>query len=212
MDTTDRSGISYWNEVRRKLIHLSSLWMPLAMCFLPRLWLCIAFGIMFLLNLLVEHAYASGVPWLMRLYDRFFGGMLRHKPQPGQWVISGGPYVFASACLSLALFPGKIAACSMAAMLLGDTAAALIGRRFGRHKTINGKSWEGVIAFLAAGYTGCAFFLLISGMPSVFYFWGAISVFPAAAVELFEKQLHIDDNFSIPVVTGLVLSVPLFFN
>ena len=134
MDTTDRSGISYWNEVRRKLIHLSSLWMPLAMCFLPRLWLCIAFGIMFLLNLLVEHAYASGVPWLMRLYDRFFGGMLRHNPQPGQWVISGGPYVFASACLSLALFPGKIAACCMAVMLLGDTAAALIGRRFGRHR------------------------------------------------------------------------------
>ena len=80
----------------------------------------------------------------------------------------------------------------MAVMLLGDTAAALIGRRFGRHKTVNGKSWEGVIAFLAAGYTGCALFLLISGMPSVFYFWGAVSVFPAAAVELFEKQLHID--------------------
>lgn len=139
MDTTDRSGISYWNEVRRKLIHLSSLWMPLAMCFLPRLWLCIAFGIMFLLNLLVEHAYASGVPWLMRLYDRFFGGMLRHNPQPGQWVISGGPYVFASACLSLALFPGKIAACCMAVMLLGDTAAALIGAGSGiiRRSTAN---------------------------------------------------------------------------
>lgn len=89
MDTTDRSGISYWNEVRRKLIHLSSLWMPLAMCFLPRLWLCIAFGIMFLLNLLVEHAYASGVPWLMRLYDRFSAECCDINPNRGNGSSAG---------------------------------------------------------------------------------------------------------------------------
>ena len=107
MDHLDGSGISYWNEVRRKLIHLSSLWMPLAMCFLPRIPLCIVFGVMLVLNLLLEHAYASGIPSLVRVYDFFFGGMLRKKPEKGQWIISGGPYVFASACLTLILFPGK---------------------------------------------------------------------------------------------------------
>ena len=209
--TAEENKISYRNEVRRKLIHLSSLWMPLTMCFLPRIPLCLAFAVMFVLNLLTEHAYASGTPWLVRLYDRFFGGMLRAKPQKGQWVISGGPYVFASATLSLLLFPGKIAACCMAVMLLGDTAAALIGRRFGRHKTVNGKSWEGVIAFLAAGYAGCVLFLFLSDMPAIFYFWGAVGIFPAAFVELFEKQLHFDDNFSIPIAMGIFLSVPLLF-
>ncbi len=210
MDHLDGSGISYWNEVRRKLIHLSSLWMPLAMCFLPRIPLCIAFGVMLVLNLLLEHAYASGMPCLVRVYDFFFGGMLRKKPEKGQWIISGGPYVFASACLTLALFPGRIAACCMAVMLLGDTAAALIGRRFGHHKTVNGKSWEGVLAFLLAGYAGCALFLLIGGLTPRFYLWGALGVLPAAMAELFEKQLHMDDNFTIPVVMGIFLSLPCF--
>ena len=97
-------------------------------------------------------------------------------------------------------------------MLLGDTAAALVGRRFGRHKTVNGKSWEGVIAFVIAGWLGCALFLWISGMPQIFYLWAVAAVIPAAAAELFEKQLHFDDNFSIPLVTGMVLSIPVFLN
>ncbi len=209
--TENAPPIPYKDEFRRKLVHLSSLWMPAAMCFLPRLPLCLAFGILFLLNLLVEHAYASGMPWLVRLYDRFFGGMLRNAPRKGQWIISGGPYVFASACLTLALFPREIAACGMAVMLLGDTAAALVGRRFGRTRIINGKSLEGVIAFLIAGYAGCALFLLISGMPPVFYLAGAIGIFPAAAAELFEKQLRLDDNFTIPVITGAVLACARMF-
>ena len=140
MTSGNGTPIPYRDEFRRKLVHLSSLWMPAAMCFLPRLPLCLAFGILCLLNLLVEHAYAAGTPWLVRLYDRFFGGMLRNAPGKGQWIISGGPYVFASACLTLALFPREIAACGMAVMLIGDTAAALIGRRFGRTRIINGKS------------------------------------------------------------------------
>ena len=33
------------------------------------------------------------------------------------------------------------------------------------------------------------------------------ALFPAAAAELFEKQLRLDDNFSIPLIVGLALQL-----
>ena len=201
-------NISYFNEVRRKLVHLSSLWMPTVMLIFAayRWYLAVFFALLLIGNLLVEHAYASGKnPKLNALYDRFFGGMLRFEVKPGMWVISGGPYVFASAALSLALFVPWIAACGMISMLLGDTAAALIGRRFGRHKTVNGKSYEGVAAFIAAACIGIFAVKTIVGVPGV-PVWGIIlAAVAGSAVELFEKQLKVDDNFSIPVAVGIVL-------
>ena len=201
-------NISYFNEVRRKLVHLSSLWMPTVMLvFAAYRWYLAAFFVALLVgNLLVEHAYASGkYPAVNKLYDRFFGGMLRFEVKPGMWVISGGPYVFASAALSLILFVPWIAACGMVSMLLGDTAAALIGRRFGRHKTVNGKSFEGVFAFVFAAAIGIFIVKTIIGVQGI-PVWGILLAAVAGSlVELFEKQLKADDNFSIPVAVGFVL-------
>ena len=201
-------NISYFNEVRRKLVHLSSLWMPAVMLFASgyRWYLAAFFGALLIGNLLVEHTYASGrYPQINKLYDRFFGGMLRFEVKPGMWVISGGPYVFASAALSLVLFVPEIAASGMTAMLLGDTAAALIGRRFGKHKTVNGKSYEGFAAFVIAAAVGIYVIKTIVGVPAI-PVWGIIlAAFAGSMVELFEKQLKIDDNFSIPVAVGAVL-------
>ena len=36
------------------------------------------------------------------------------------------------------------------------------------------------------------------------------AVLLAAAAELFEKQLHLDDNFTIPMCVGLVITAALF--
>lgn len=203
--------ISYREEIKRKLVHLSSLWIPTAMFLLPRWPLCILFAVLLVLSLLVERARARRMPVITPLYDFFFGRMLRQEPSPHAWIISGGPYVFGSAAMTLALFAPPVAPAAMAVMLLGDTAAALIGRAFGRHRSWNGKSWEGVIAFLIAGYLGAAVFLLLSHAPASLYGWAIPGVVLAAAVELFEKQLRVDDNFSIPVAMGLMLSMPGWF-
>lgn len=205
-------NISYFNEVRRKLVHLSSLWMPTVMLLFAayRWYLVVFFALLLIGNLLVEHAYASGeYPAFKKLYDRFFGGMLRFEVKKGMWVISGGPYVFASAFLSLLLFAPYIAAGGMTAMLLGDTAAALVGRRFGRHKTINGKSIEGVIAFVAAAGVGIWCTVYLSTQIIIPAWKILLAAFAGSMVELFEKQLKIDDNFSIPVAVGAVLKILL---
>ena len=69
--------ISYREECKRKLVHLSSLWMVLVILFLPGRWsAAILYAVMLVLNLLCEHAYACNVPVIRPLYGAIFGKML----------------------------------------------------------------------------------------------------------------------------------------
>ncbi len=214
--------ISYASEVKRKLVHLSSLWMPVAMGVMPPIllryypqcqprWiLCAFFAILTLGCIGIECQYARRPDsFFSRVYARFFGRMIRGEVRSDQWIVSGGPYVLAGALVALLCFPAPIAACGMVVMLIGDTAAALVGRRFGRHKTINGKSIEGVLAFIGFGSLVCmvTVWLFGSTFPTTIYYLVLPAVTLAAMAELCEKQLHIDDNVSIPLMTGGVLSL-----
>ena len=197
--------ISFRDELRRKAVHLSSLWMPVVMVvFAPYRWYLAAFfGILAAASVLVEHAYAKGNLRVRHAYDVFFGGMLRREPSPSDWVISGGPPVLAAACMVLLCFPPAPAASAMALMLLGDTAAALVGRRWGRTRFPNGKSLEGVIAFVAVGALGFAAFLSFRGMPlSRLVLVSLAAAVVGALAEFFEKKIRIDDNFGIPFFSG----------
>lgn len=197
--------ISFRDELRRKAVHLSSLWMPVVMlCFAPYRWgLAVFFGVLALASVLVEHAYARGNLRIRRAYDFFFGGMLRKEPEPSDWVVSGGPPVLAAACMVLLCFPPELAASAMALMLLGDTAAALVGRRWGRTRFANGKSLEGVVAFVLIGAIGFAVFLSFRGIPLIRLVLVSLAAAAVGALaEFFEKKIHVDDNFGIPFFSG----------
>ncbi len=205
--------ISYWEEIKRKAVHLSSLWMVAATLLLGRWqWIsCVLFGALLVLTLVSEHDYANGGKYLGRLYGKLFGKMLRNEVKPGQWIVSGGAPVLAAALLVNLLFVPFIAAGALAVMLTGDAAAALIGRKYGKHKTVNGKSWEGFLAFIIVGYGALSIVLFIPDLLRVFYLWGLAGVVLAAVAELFQKQLKVDDNFSIPLCVGACLYIGFRF-
>ena len=205
--------ITYWEEFKRKLVHLSSLWMVAATLLLASWPWCAAilFFFLLILTLISEHDYASGGRYLGRLYGRLFGKMLRNEVKPGQWIVSGGAPVLAAALLVNVLFPPWIAALSLAVMLTGDAAAALIGRKFGRHKIVNGKSLEGSFSFLIAGYIAAAVVLLITRRPACDYLTCIAAVLLADLAELFQKQLRLDDNFTIPLTVGVVFMLAEYF-
>lgn len=199
--------ISYFEEIKRKCVHLSSLWMVAATLLLAGWqWIaCVIFFLLLLLTLVSEHDYANGGKYLGRLYGHLFGKMLRNEVKKGQWIVSGGAPVLAAALMVNLLFSPVIAASSLAVMLTGDAAAALIGRKFGRHKLVNNKSLEGLISFIVVGFIAvCAVFLIMS-VPSKWFIWGFIAVIAGALAELFQKQLKLDDNFTIPLSCGIVL-------
>ena len=199
--------ITYREEIKRKLVHLSSLWMVAATLLLAPWRYCAAilFLLLLVLTLVSEHDYANGGRYLGRLYGRLFGKMLRNEVKPGQWIVSGGAPVLAAALLVNLLFPAWIAASALAVLLTGDAAAALIGRRFGKHKLVNGKSLEGTAAFIIVGFIALAAVLFITHRPYADHLAGFFAVIAAALAELFQKQLKLDDNLTIPLCAGLVL-------
>lgn len=202
--------ITYIEELKRKLIHLSSLWMVFAVVLIPHRFAAAGlFALLLAVTLVSEHAYACNWPGLAPLYGFCFGRMLRQKPEPGAWIVSGGSYVLMAALLVSLLYEREAAGGALTVMLTGDAAAALVGRRFGRHRAPNGKSWEGVAAFLIAGGLALGVFLALTGAAAALYLGGAIALLPACAAELFARELHIDDNFSIPVIVGAGLELAL---
>lgn len=193
--------ISYMQEVRRKLVHLSSLWMAAALLLLPRTFCAVLFGVMAVLTVLVEYAYYRKVPVVTECYGFFFGRMLRDYGTD-KFHLSGGAPVLAAACLSAVCFAKPYSALAMAVMLLGDTAAALIGRRFGKHRFFNGKSLEGTLAFLLTGVAVVLIGFAVWRYPCPVVLGGAAGVVLAALLELFNCELHLDDNLSIPLAVG----------
>lgn len=213
-DAGESAGISFGQELLRKGVHLSSLWM-VALIFFWRsgiINLFYFFALCFILNILCEFAYSMNCPVITPLYGKLFRSMLRKKPERGEWIVSGSPPVFAAAAMVCLLFPQVIAAMSLGVMLVADTAAALIGRKYGKHKLNNSKSVEGTIAFLIAGVLFSLFILFVSGEFTYWLMIGAvIGVILASIAELYEKQLHLDDNLTIPILTGLPGTLIFYF-
>ena len=69
--------ISYFEEIKRKLVHLSSLWMVAATLLLAQhQWIaCLVFFALLLLTLFSEHSFANGGKYLGKLYGKLFGNM-----------------------------------------------------------------------------------------------------------------------------------------
>ena len=118
---------SYKQELLRKSVHLSSLWMVVALFLIPQTPLLILFGTLLVLNIAVEYGYYKNQPFCNTVYGKLFGKMLRERETDGKFRLSGSPYVLGAAFAVTLLFPKEAAATAMAVMLLGDTAAALVG-------------------------------------------------------------------------------------
>ena len=196
-------AIPYRQEVLRKMVHLSSLWMPFAFFYLPWLFNVIMFGTFAVLNVLIEIAVFHRVPGVTPLYKKLFGKMARES-KPGQFRFSGAPPMYASACLTALCFSPRVASCAFAILILSDTSAALIGRKWGRRRFFNGKSLEGSLAFLLTGWIIAAGFCLAGGYSNAVLAVWLLGVLVSCVAEFFNEQIHLDDNFTIPLMFGAV--------
>src|SRR5690606_15579752 len=102
-------------------------------------------------------------------------------------------------------FPEPIAAAALAMLMVGDGAAAVIGRRFGRTRyPFSDKSVEGSLAFFVLG--------LIAAVPFGTFGEAGLSV-PTLAVGAFAAALvealpvPVNDNLRVPLVAGAAMLV-----
>lgn len=120
--------------------------------------------------------------------------------------ISGIPFYVGASCLAIAIFPKEIAALSILLLAWGDPIASLFGILFGDRsiRFANGKSLIGT----AAGVLTCLIVssAFLSAYPySVGEYLALVLVGGIAGGTAEMLPLEIDDNFSIPMVSGFGL-------
>lgn len=137
-----------------------------------------------------------------RLND-FLMGLLGRLAHPHEaWRINSATW-FCTACFILACM-WDLQAASIGIVVLGfaDPAAAVLGRRFGTKKLVNGRTLEGTLSFIMVGTIAALLWLVaVWGFPMK----AALTMAIAGAVsggiaELFSRR--IDDNLSIPVAAA----------
>ena len=195
---------SFKKELARKLIHLSSLWIPALIYFVQPSISIIVFSAIFVGDVILEYGNYKKWRWARRTFGLLFFKTLRNKERiRTKFQVSGSMYVLAAAIICTLLFSKPIAAIALTVMLISDTCAALFGKAFGTRKLYKSKSLEGTVAFFLSA-------LLINMLyEPVFHFTyaGVIACAAATLAEMFEDKLEIDDNLSIPLFVGIILSL-----
>jgi dolichol kinase len=189
----------------RKMYHvLASSLFPLAYLYPPfhwsasecRKWLLIVSGACFLVSFILDflrlrdHEFNS---WFMGIFSEFIRRTETNK-------FNGSTFLCLAFFIVVFCFSRNVAITAMFFLSLGDAAAELGGKNFGRLK-IYGKSLEGTIAFFLVAFL-IAYVLFENWQIAV------IGALTGALVELFSFDL--DDNLTVPIGSALALSCAMF--
>ncbi len=191
--------VSFEFELMRKGIHMMSLSIPVVYYFIPKelaLLILIPLTLAFVLGDVLRTFHEPS----FRLYHRIFGKMLRpHEKTRQKKTLNGASWVLISATFCVLVFPKLITITAFAILIVSDTVAALIGRRYGT-KRFNDKSLEGSSAFVISAVIVILFTPKLQHAPAE-YFIAIVSAVIGAIAEVLSFDI-IDDNFAIPVAIG----------
>ncbi len=186
-------------ELKRKAIHLASLVIPLGYFASPAAWYVWwerALLASVILSLAIE-VFRLNHPRSRHVFRHFFGELLRNHEEA---TLLGSTYLLIACLLSIHLFPKPVAVLALSFLILGDTAAAIVGKSVGRVR-IFGKTLEGSLACFAVCYG------LTAIMPGIPFPVGLIGAAVATVFELL--PIPLDDNFRIPLSAGFAMELLL---
>ena len=198
-----KSEISYKQEIIRKAIHMNSLSIPIVYSFISQetaLTILIPLAIIAISLDFLSKINQS----IQKVFYTIFGKIMRPYEVNKKFVLNGASWVLISAILCIWVFPKPFAITGFAILIISDVSAALIGRRYGKHKLFN-KSWEGTSAFIISAFLVILFIGIVSSAPYTYFVFGFASAIISGFVEAASGVMKIDDNISIPVSVGIVL-------
>lgn len=193
------SNFNYRQEIDRKLIHLSSLWMPAGIWFLDKPIILVFFVAVFLIITVFEIMRRQNNPVGRRL-GNLFANVLRPSEASENKKLTGAFYMLLGAIITTLFAPKEVAVTALTVLIISDSLAALVGRRWGSHE-IGQKSLEGGAAFYFSALVITFCFALIDTSSSfrVFFASGNVASFVAMLCELYASRLKLDDNLVVPV-------------
>lgn len=126
--------------------------------------------------------------------------------------VSGTPWYIAAIAISIAVFPKSIAILTLLYLACGDPIASIFGILYGHKgpRFKDGKSWIGT----CAGAAVCILIALIAfrNLPLSWPQYCALSLISGLSGGFAEiLPLDVDDNFSIPLVSGFVTWLAFMF-
>ncbi|MGE5364260.1 MAG: diacylglycerol/polyprenol kinase family protein [Bacteroidota bacterium] len=196
----DRGTIGYKSELVRKSIHMLSLSIPVVYYFITK-QLALSILIPLAAFTLIVDVARQFYPKLGELFYLTFGFMLReHERNSKKKNLNGATFVLLSAVLCIWILPKVFVVTAFGVLIISDTSAALIGRKFGRHPFLK-KSLEGTLAFFISACLVVLAAPKVAGYP-VEYLIGFVACAIGAVVENISYGWA-DDNLSIPLSIGL---------
>lgn len=197
----DSGNIDYKAEIARKGIHLSSLSIPVIYYFIDRdlaLTILVPITVCFIAVDLLRYYHAPTA----HLFYKVFRFMLRkHEQDENAKRLNGASNVLIAATVCVIIFPKLIVLSAFSILIVSDTFAALIGRKFGTKRFL-AKSVEGSLAFFLFGLLVVAVTPKLEYAP-IEYLIGAAAVLVGTVVEA--GSWKVDDNLSIPFAVGVVM-------
>jgi dolichol kinase len=135
---------------------------------------------------------------------RFMGPFMRTSEQNG---FSGLPFYALGVSLALLLFQSKIALLAIMFLVFADPISSFFGIIYGKDKIMPNKSLQGAIACFFTCYLLSIFYGIAHGADNSNLLWFAILGGVIGSIAEMLSAFNIDDNLTIPVVSGLGLTV-----
>ena len=179
--------MNFTDEIKRKSFHQVALLIPLCYWFLPKrtaLYILIPIALLFIIGDILRFR----VSWAQGLFERIFGSIVRTHERKRA---AGTTFFLLASVLTIVLFPKEYAILSLLFLVISDTAAALIGIRYGRIKILRQKTLEGTAAFLISALIVAFLFRPVP------FEQGVVGAIAATVFELF--PFPCDDNFTVPL-------------
>jgi len=186
-------------ELRRKLIHLAGLSVPVGILLLGRIYTAIMIAMALALALLLEAGRLRGMICLPEIREQ-------EKEKVASYT-----YYIAGSLLAVLIFQPMIAVLSMLMLTLGDAVSGLAGsvlensnaRALGRRAKPFPIVAAMFLACLTIGYLSSG----LTRLPFEVYLAGAIGATVADCVALAICNRGLDDNLTIPLFAGLMMSL-----
>jgi dolichol kinase len=137
--------------------------------------------------------------FLYQTYDiAFLTWLFTRFDRPSRFTAKGAITFFVGTFIAVLLFAPLYAALSILVLAIGDSLATIAGHYVGKHALFKKKTLEGTLTFFV-----CAFAILVFFVEPT---KALLVAMIASATELITPP-NLDDNLTIPFVTGLLLSL-----
>lgn len=190
------SILSFKQELLRKGIHACNSIIAFSLFFLDQndVLLIVAIGTILIVVFDFLRIYTKQV---QRIYNFLFKEVTRDFESHR---LTGASYVMIGALIVLSIFESRICIPALLIMSFSDSAAAIIGKKYGKTKIFD-KTLEGSLAFLLTSFVIVIFFI-----PDIDFTFSIIAIIASTIVELMPKS-NLDDNLLIPIVSAFIISL-----